>query len=176
MMWTALPVASWWSCSAIIASPLIPTASMDLMMSPWPAVSSSYKKRDLTHTPKNLFLFPQIQPGFGAIHMMDRFVYRMHFTPVRVWWRCTVMDSGELCVMTHLIAGMLTLYADNWDILELWPMITCHSKHVYKDYLVKEPCFYCPWVQNFLSLITVVAQTVSLSGLMMCTVPLLTTV
>ena len=46
------------------------------------------------------------------------------------------MDSGELCVMTHLIAGMLTLYVDNWDTLELWPMITCHSKHVCNDYLV----------------------------------------
>ena len=29
------------------------------------------------------------------------------------------MDSGELCVMMGLIKLMLTLYADNWDTLEL---------------------------------------------------------
>ena len=46
------------------------------------------------------------------------------------------MDSGELCVITHLVELMLTLCADNWDTLELWPTITCHSKHVYNDYLV----------------------------------------
>ena len=46
------------------------------------------------------------------------------------------MDSGELCVMTTLEALMLTLYADNWDTLELWDTITCLSKHVYNDYLV----------------------------------------
>ena len=40
-------------------------------------------------------------------------------TPIRVWLKCIAMDSGELCVMTRLIAGMLTLYADNWDTLEL---------------------------------------------------------
>ena len=44
-------------------------------------------------------------------------------TPIRVWWRCTVMDSGELCVMTHLIVLMLTLYADNWDTLELQHLV-----------------------------------------------------
>ena len=33
------------------------------------------------------------------------------------------MDSGELCVMTYLIAGMLTLYADNWDTLELQHLV-----------------------------------------------------
>ena len=29
------------------------------------------------------------------------------------------MDSGELCVMTLLIKLMLTLYADNWNTIEL---------------------------------------------------------
>ena len=33
------------------------------------------------------------------------------------------MDSGELCVMTHLIVLMLTLYADNWDTLELQHLV-----------------------------------------------------
>ena len=51
--------------------------------------------------------------------MMVRYVYKTHCTLTRVWWRCTVMDSGELCVMMGLIHLKLTLYADNWDIPEL---------------------------------------------------------
>ena len=51
--------------------------------------------------------------------MMVRYVCKMLSSLTRVWWRCTVMDSGELCVMTFLIKLMLTLYADNWDTLEL---------------------------------------------------------
>ena len=56
--------------------------------------------------------------------MMVRYVCKIHCTLTRVWWRCTVMDSGELCVMIFLIKLMLTLYADNWDTLELLLMIT----------------------------------------------------
>ena len=57
--------------------------------------------------------------------MMVRYVYKTHCTLTRVWWRCTVMDSGELCVMMGLIKLMLTLYADNWDTPELLIMTTC---------------------------------------------------
>ena len=36
------------------------------------------------------------------------------------------MDSGELCVMMGLVRLMQTLYASNWDTLELHN-ITIHS-------------------------------------------------
>ena len=40
------------------------------------------------------------------------------------------MDSGELCVMTHLGVLMLTLYADNWDTVELQHLVwTRASEH-----------------------------------------------
>ena len=51
--------------------------------------------------------------------MMVQYDCKTHCTLTRVWWRCTVMDSGELCVMMGLVQLMLTLYADNWDTLEL---------------------------------------------------------
>ena len=66
----------------------------------------------------------QIRPEFGTGHMMVRYVCKDHCTLTRDWWRCTVMDSGELCVMTLLIKLMLTLYAGNWDTIELLLMTT----------------------------------------------------
>ena len=57
--------------------------------------------------------------------MMVRYVCNIHSSLTRVWWRCTVMDSGELCVMMILVQLMLTLYADNWDTPELLLMTTC---------------------------------------------------
>ena len=51
--------------------------------------------------------------------MMVRYVCKTHCTLTRVWWRCTVMDSGELCVMMGLVKLMLTLCANNWDTPEL---------------------------------------------------------
>ena len=64
----------------------------------------------------------QIRPEFGAARMMVRYVCKAHCSLTRVWWRCTVMDSGELCVMMGLVRLMLTLYADNWDTLGLHDM------------------------------------------------------
>ena len=64
------------------------------------------------------------------------------------------MDSGELCVMIHLGVLMPTLYADNWDILELWPTITCHSKHVYNEYLVSIVHSTCMTLDSVLHCIT----------------------
>ena len=51
--------------------------------------------------------------------MMVRYVCKTHSTIIRVWWRCTVMDSGELCVMILLVQLRQTLYVDNWDTLDL---------------------------------------------------------
>ena len=45
------------------------------------------------------------------------------------------MDSGELCVMTHLEAQMLTVCADNWDTPLHISMITSPSENnVFNNY------------------------------------------
>ena len=62
--------------------------------------------------------------------MMDRFVLLEGPLSTRVWWRCTVVDSGELCVMMGLVKLMLTLFADNWDTLQHRDMITCHCEYI----------------------------------------------
>ena len=67
-------------------------------------------------------LYIQSQHGFGTVRTICKFVYQERCTLTRVWWRCTVIDSGELCVMILLVQLMLTLYADNWDTLELHNM------------------------------------------------------
>ena len=40
------------------------------------------------------------------------------------WWRCTVMDSGELCAMIHSVKLTLTLFVDSWDTREHLIMTT----------------------------------------------------
>ena len=54
---------------------------------------------------------------YGAVLILVKFVSLEAALLTRVWWRCTVMDSGELCVMTCLLRKMLTRFADSWDIL-----------------------------------------------------------
>ena len=56
--------------------------------------------------------------------MMVRFVCLREHTLVKVWWRCPVMDGGELFVMMSLVQLRLTLCADNWDTQELLLMTT----------------------------------------------------
>ena len=45
-------------------------------------------------------LFFQIKPGFGTIPTMVKSVLLEGPLSTRVWWRCTVVDSGELCVLS----------------------------------------------------------------------------
>ena len=45
------------------------------------------------------------------------------------------MDSGELCVVMILTQLMLTLYADNWDTLELLLMTPCPCE-LYLNYVL----------------------------------------
>ena len=45
-----------------------------------------------------LVLLLQIQPDHGTIHTVVKFVSLEAALLTRVWWRCTAMDSGELCV------------------------------------------------------------------------------
>ena len=66
-----------------------------------------------------LFIFLQCPLEYGTALIKAKFVCPVESTPTRVWWRCTVMDSGELCVVMGLIRLMQTLYASNWDTLEL---------------------------------------------------------
>ena len=49
------------------------------------------------------------------------------------------MDSGALCVITYLGVLMLTLYADNWDTLELQYLVrTRASEHGFENWF----CLY----------------------------------
>ena len=52
---------------------------------------------------------------FGATHTMVWYDSAKAATSVRVWWRCTAMDSGALCVMMVSVALMLTQCASSWD-------------------------------------------------------------
>ena len=51
------------------------------------------------------------------------------------------MDSGALCVMTHLDYLKLTLCADNWDTLLPHTMTTSLSENNTADCLVHVQCF-----------------------------------
>ena len=74
--------------------------------------------------------------------MMVRYVCKTHCTLTRVWWRCTVMDSGELCVMIFLVQLMLRLYVDNWDTLELLNMTAYPCELKLNDLCVINKFFY----------------------------------
>ena len=55
------------------------------------------------------------------------------------------MDSGELCVMTHLGALLPTLYADNWDTLELQHLVWTRASEygfVTPMYIIIIQCVY----------------------------------
>ena len=43
------------------------------------------------------------------------------------------MDSGELCVMMHLVKMMLTLFADSWDttVLLIMTISQCEIHSLY---------------------------------------------
>ena len=71
-----------------------------------------------------MFVFIQGPLEYGATLTIARFVCPREHTPVRVWWKCTVTDSGELCVMIPSTKLRQTLYASNWDTLELLHMTT----------------------------------------------------
>ena len=61
---------------------------------------------------------------YGAVLILVKFVSLEAVLSTRVWWRCTVVDSGELCVIIHLVKLMLTLYVDSWDMREHFAMTT----------------------------------------------------
>ena len=63
----------------------------------------------------NFLLFFQTKPGFGTIPTMDRCVLLEGPLPTRVWWRCTVVDSGELCVLQHGPVMLLKVHAGSLD-------------------------------------------------------------
>ena len=55
---------------------------------------------------------------YGAILILVKFVLLEAVLLTKDWWRCTVVDSGELCVMIYSVKMMLTLYVDSWDMRE----------------------------------------------------------
>ena len=76
--------------------------------------------------------------GSGVTLIMVKFVSLERTLSTRVWWRYTAMDSGALCVMTHLEAPMLPLCADNWDTLLPIAMTTYQCKMPYRTCLYKK--------------------------------------
>ena len=54
---------------------------------------------------------------YGIILILVKFVSLEAVLVTRVWWRCTVTNSGELYVITFLPRTMLTPFADSWDTL-----------------------------------------------------------
>ena len=63
--------------------------------------------------------FIQLPLEFGTILTMDRFVLLEEPLSTRVWWRFTVMESGELCVLLDSIKQLQTPYVDNLDTVQL---------------------------------------------------------
>ena len=61
---------------------------------------------------------------YGAVLILVKFVLLEAVLLTKDWWRCTVVDSGELCVMIFLVKMMLTLYVDSWDTREHLIMTT----------------------------------------------------
>ena len=82
----------------------------------------------------------QSLPRYGLFHTMDKFVLLEGPLSTRVWWRCSVVDSGELCVMTHLVKMMPILFADSWDTTVRLTMIIsqCETLIVYCTFLYKQ--------------------------------------
>ena len=60
---------------------------------------------------------------YGAVLIPVKFVLLEAVLLTRVWWRCTVVDSGELCAMIYSVNLKLTLCVDNWDMREHMTMI-----------------------------------------------------
>ena len=64
------------------------------------------------------YYLQQIPLKYGATHTMVWYNSLMAALSMRVWWRCTAMDSGALCVMMVLILLMLTQCANSWGTQE----------------------------------------------------------
>ena len=95
---------------------------------------------------------------YGAVLILVKFVLLEAVLLTKDWWRCTVVDSGELCVMMHSAKLMLTLFVDSWDMIE----------HLIMTTLACEKCFIL-FTQRFISIyiVVVVGAQVSQSGWMM---------
>ena len=61
---------------------------------------------------------------YRAVLIPVKFVLLEAVLLTKDWWRCTVVDSGELCVMIYLVDLKLTLYVDSWDMREHLTMTT----------------------------------------------------
>ena len=75
----------------------------------------------------SLFML-QFPLEYGAVLIPVKFVSLEAVLLTKDWWRCTVVDGGELCVMMGLIKMVLTLFVDSWDTREHLNMITSASE------------------------------------------------
>ena len=97
---------------------------------------------------------------YGAVLILVKFVLLEVVLLIKDWWRCTVVDSGELCVMIHSVELMLTLYVDNWDMREHMTMIISACEK-FVIFLVTHRS--CSLIYN-INIVVVVGTQVSQSG------------
>ena len=64
----------------------------------------------VTHTLSSM----QTLLEYGKILTIFKFVLLEGKLSTRVWWKCSVVGSGVLCVMILLVKLKLTLSAGNW--------------------------------------------------------------
>ena len=61
---------------------------------------------------------------YGTVLILVKFVLPRAALLTKDCWRCTVVDSGELCAMIYSVKLMLTLCVDSWDMREHLIMTT----------------------------------------------------
>ena len=77
---------------------------------------------------------------YGAVLILVKFVLLEAVLLTKDWWRCTVVDSGELCVMIHSVKLMLTLYVDSLDTREHLIMTTSACEKCVVILFTQGPC------------------------------------
>ena len=74
----------------------------------------------------------QFPVEYGIILTLVKFVSLEAALLTRVWWRCTVVDSGELCVTTGSAKLMLIQFADSWGTTAHSALTTYQSKFTHQ--------------------------------------------
>ena len=77
---------------------------------------------------------------YGAVHILVKFVLLEAVLSTRVWWRCTVMDGGELCVVVLTIKLLLTLCVDSLDMIEHLIITTSACEKCVLILFTQRPC------------------------------------
>ena len=84
------------------------------------------------HCLLNYLFYMQFPVEYGLILTLVKFVSLEAVLLTRVWWRCTVVDSGELCVTTGSAKLMLIQFADSWGTTAHSALTTYQSKFTHQ--------------------------------------------